>query len=336
MRDYPLQLSIESDGKNIYIHPVVESIHGSGCIEGTYMKLKYSCSSSELGECIKNSFLYIKKKYENGEEPDQSKEYKSISWKKRAAFLASQNSNGHIKMIPEYTDHLIMTNSSIEHLYCLAERSVDALGNAAFDCLQKSFDYAKRKEIAVYYSDEDGLLFVPMAVNRTGYVLADFCVCVKKPYSPEEVCDALNIVQKFLEMNSEDNRTNKERKNNLPWREYSKYKSMHGFVKKHHCIQIHILVNGNIEFIPNLRIDSYDSCFVPYEHLKSVIVYNRYSEEITQELWKTFEVCDLMYKKSREPDTSCHNDIFFEYVNELRKQRNDLYLTWEEWEQKCK
>jgi predicted DNA-binding protein (UPF0278 family) len=93
--------------------------------------------------------------------------------------------------------------------------------------------------------------------------------------------------------------------------------------------------NGNIEFIPNLRMDSYDSCFVPYEHLKSVIVYNRNSEEITKELWKTFEVCDLMYKKSREPDTSCHHDIFFEYVNELRKQRNDLYLTWEEWEQKC-
>ena len=123
MRDYPLQLSIESDGKSIYIHPVVESIHGSGCIEGTYMKLKYSCSSSELGECIKNSFLYIKKKYENGEEPDQSKEYKSISWKKRAAFWASQNSNGHIKMIPEYTDHLIMTNSSIEHLYCCSYQS---------------------------------------------------------------------------------------------------------------------------------------------------------------------------------------------------------------------
>lgn len=87
MRDYPLQLSIESDGKSIYIHPVVESIHGGGCIEAPYMKLKYSCSPSELGECIKNSFLYIKKKYENGEEPDQSKEYKSISWKKRAVFL---------------------------------------------------------------------------------------------------------------------------------------------------------------------------------------------------------------------------------------------------------
>ena len=58
------------------------------------------------------------------------------------------------------------------------------------------------------------------------------------------------------------------------------------------------------------------------------------TEEITKELWKTFEVCDLMYKKCKEPDPSCHNDIFFEYVNELRKQRNDMYLTWEEWEQK--
>lgn len=334
MKDYPLQLSIESDGKNIYIHPVVESIHGIGYIEGPYMKLKHSCSSSELGECIKNSFLYIEKKYENGEEPDQSKDYKCISWKKRAVFWASQNSDGHIMMIPEYTDHLIMTNSHIEYLYCSAECSVDALGNVAYDCLKKSFDYAKRKEIAVYYSDEDGLLFVPMAVNRTGYVLADFCVCVKKPYAPEEVCDALNIVQKFLEMNPEDHRTNKERKDKFPWREYSKYKSMHGFVKKHHCIQIHILVNGNIEFIPNLRIDSYDSCFVPYEQLKSVIDCDRNSEDITKEMWKALEVCDLMYKKREEPDTSCHHDIFGEYVNELRKQRNDMYQTWEEWEQK--
>ena len=99
MRDYPLQLSIESDGKNSYIHPVVESIHGGSYIEGPYMKLKCSCSSSELGECIKNSFLYIEKKYENGEEPDQSKDYKPISWRKRAVFWASQNSNGHIRII---------------------------------------------------------------------------------------------------------------------------------------------------------------------------------------------------------------------------------------------
>ncbi len=334
MRDYPLQLSIECDGKHIYIHPVVYFLNGPGRVEGPYMKLKYACTASTLGESITDSFLYIKKKYENREEPDCSKDYRSVSWRKRASLSVLQDQDGHVKMIPEYTDHEIMTTSNVEYQYCSAKCSVDILGETAYRCLQKSFDYAKRKEIAVYYSETDGLLFVPMAINRMGYVLADFCVCVKAPYVPEEICDALNAVKTFLEENPEDTRTNKERKDNLPWRAYTQYKSMHGFVKNHHCIQIHILVDGNLEFIPNLRMDSYDSCFVPYVELKSVVGNDSTSTEIAEELWKTFEVCDLIYKKNKEPDSSCHHDIFFEYVNELRKQRNDKYQTWEEWEQK--
>ena len=325
MRDYPLRLSIECDRKYIYIHPIIGYINGPGRVEGPHIKLKYTCETSALGEAIIDSLLYIKKKYENGEEPDCSKNYRSISWRKRASLSVVQDREGHFHMIPQYTDHEIMTTSNIEYKYCPAECSLDVLGETAFACIHRSFDYAMRKEIAVYYSEKEGLLFVPMAVNRTGYVLADFCICVKKPYQPEKINEALNTVKTFLENNPEDTRTNKERKDNLPWRAYTQYKSMHAFVKHHHCIQIHILVDGSLEFIPNLRMDGYDSCFVPYEVLKSVLVENITSAEITEELWRTLEVCELIYEKSMEPDSSCHNDIFFQYVNELKKQRNDMY-----------
>lgn len=331
MRTYPYMLLIQSDGKSIFIHPEIGCLNGGGRIEGEYHKLKYHCTAAALGEAISDTFSHIKKKYENNEEPDFSKKYHAVPWRKRASMSMLQYQDGCMLMLPKYTDHEIMTTSSIAHHWYSAALSVDDIGTAVLDCLQKSFDYAKRNEIAIYYRNNGEMLFVPMAVNRTGYVTADYCVRVENPDSEDEITEAIRAVLAYLAEHPEDARTNKERKNNPPWREHTHYKSQHGFVSHYHCVQLHVLTDGRMEFIPNLRSKVFSS-FVPYDELKSVVPASAAPAKIAEELRKSFEVCEWMLQKSEEPDPSCHHDLFFAYVNELRAQRNDIFQTREEWE----
>ncbi|MBQ8780973.1 MAG: hypothetical protein IJZ72_04815 [Oscillospiraceae bacterium] len=322
MRDYYLHISIESDRKHIYILPSVPRLHDRVGITGyKFYKLKYSSDPSLIGKNIKEGLGYIVSKYVDHEGPDydNNEKYKGIPWRKRSGVSLSIQKDGTYSVTPTYVDHEIMSHSYLDSQYYPSDVSDEELGKGVLEALERSYEYSLRKEIAVYFSEKEGLLFVPMALNRTGFVLTDFCRCVKAPYNAEEIRSALDEALKFAMENPEDKRTNKERKENLPWREYSKYKSMHGFVKTHYCFEIHILPDGTHIFMPTLRWDSYDSQFIEYSDVKKTYSGGITDEELKAEIFESLEICDLIYKKH---DQNYHHEIFFAYVEQLGAERN--------------
>ena len=317
-----LYISIESDRKQIYILPFVARLHDGVGIGGhKFYKLKYSSEPSLIGKTIKEGMDYIVSKHEAHEGPDydNTEKYKGIPWRKRSGVSIIQKEDGTYSITPTYVDHEIMSHSYLDSQYYPSDVSDDELGKAVIEGLERSYNYSLRKEIAVYFSEKEGLLFVPMALNRTGFVLTDFCRCVKAPYNAEEIRSAIDDAVKFVDENPEDKRTNKERKANLPWREYSKYKSMHGFVKSHHCFEIHVLTDGTHIFIPTLRFDSFDSQFIEYDTVKKTYSGGITDAELKDEIFESLEICDLIYKKHKD---NCHHDIFFAYIDKLAEERN--------------
>lgn len=322
MRDFYV-IGIQSDKKNINISPLI-GFH----MENFFAKLKYTCQTSILGKSIKDCIKYIE--YEESKNQDSLRwldNEKDIPWKKRGMVSLSKMKNGNYYIYSEYFNHTIMSPSEIECYELPSDISDEELGNTIIIALDQSFNYSLRKEFGVYYSDNDGLLFVPMALNRTGFVMADYCCCVKNPYDSLQIFTAINDVLNFISENPEDKRTTKERKNTLPWHNYTKYKSYHGFVKTHHCIEIHVLKNGEYVFIPTLRSDSYDSGFVVYDRLKSTCTRRITPDIIKDEIFSALEICDLIYKKSKEEDNSCHHDKFFDYVYKLSLTRNNKLIS---------
>ncbi len=320
MRDYPYNVYVESDRKQMYILPTVSRLHdGVGILGYVFHKLKYSSDPSLIGKKVKESFDYIDSKYANNEDADMSEKYKGIPWKKRSMIVIVKAKDGTYSITPTYVDHEIMTCSYLDKQNYPADISDEELGNAVILGLERSYNYSLRKEIAVYYSEKEGLIFVPMAINRTGFVLTDFCRCVKTPYNAEDIRSAIDDAVKFVSENPEDKRTNKERKENLPWREYSKYKSLHGFVKTHHCIEIHILPDGTYIFMPTLRLTVYGPEFIEYDCVKKTYSNGITDKELKDEIFESLEISELLYKKH---DENYHHDIFFAYAEQLALERN--------------
>ncbi len=291
MRDYPLQIYILSDKKALIIQPVVgrksDGIGISGYFSGN---LKYSCSDEEFGKSIFNGFDYIAGKYENDEDIDEPDEkVKAIPWTKRGMVSILKYKNGAYELFLEYVNHEAKTTETAATRKLPADISAEEMGRKVKAAFEFVFDYAQRQEICVYHSEKEGLFFVPCAVGKTGYVLADFCVRVEEPYSPKEIRAAAEKAFGYAAENPKDKRTVKERKQNLPWRELSKYKSFHGFVKSHHCIEMHRLTDGRFVFLPTLRFDRYDSCYVVYVKIQTVKSGGISDEEFKDEIFAVLD-----------------------------------------------
>lgn len=308
---YPSSVYVESDRKQMYVR-----YFGGDDICIAY-KLKYSAEPSIVGKRVKECLDNI-----DNTDLVQSDSYKSIPWKKRLTVIVSKENDGMYTITSTYVDHEIMTYSYIEREKYPSDVSDEELGKGVISALEYCYNYMLRKELAVYYSDQEGLLFVPMLISRTGYVTGDFCCCVKAPYNADDIRFAIDNVVSFISDNPEDKRTNKERKADLPWREYSKYKSMHGFVKTHYSIELHILTDGTYVFLPTLKFDKYDSQYVVYDCLKKTYNTPITNDDLKEEIFESLKISELIYKKSLEEDKTVHHDIFFGYVKQLVQERN--------------
>ncbi|MDE6591725.1 MAG: hypothetical protein K2K57_01495 [Oscillospiraceae bacterium] len=325
MRDYPLQIYISSDKKSIIIQPVVGRISDGIGISGYFSgKFRYSCSDEELGKSIFNGFDYIIGKYENVEDIDKPGEkVKGIPWTKRGMLCILKYKDGPYKLFLEYVNHEVMTTSTATTRELPANISAEEMGREVKSAFDFVFDYALRQEIYVYHSEKEGLFFVPCAVGKTGYVLADFCVRVEEPYSPKEIRAAAEKVFAYAAENPKDKRTSKERKQNLPWREFSKYKSFHGFVKSNHCVEMHRLTDGSYVFIPTLRMFTYGSEFVEYVEIQTVKSGGISDEEFKDEIFAALDRSRLITEKCeeyRDMRIDPKNERFFEYVSSIAAQ----------------
>lgn len=328
MRDYPLQIYISGDKKTIIIHPFVDRKNdGIGIARYVSKKLKYSCSDAELGKSIFDGFDYIIGKYEKDEDIDEPEEkVKSIPWTKRGTLKILKYKDGTYELYLEYVNHQVMTTETAATRRLPADITAEEMGRELKAAFEFVFDYALRQEICVFHSEKEGLLFVPCAVGTTGYVLADFCVNAAEPYSPKEIRDAAEKAFGYAAENPKDKRTSKERKQNLPWREFSKYKSFHGFVKAHHCIEMHRLTDGRLVFIPNLRFDSYDSQYVDYVVIQTVKSGGISDEELKDEIFTVLERSRLITEKSEEYRSmrdDPKNDRFWNFVKDIAAQLKD-------------
>lgn len=321
MRDYPLTLFVSSDKKSLLIQPSVgRKSDGIEIFGYVSEKLKYSCSDAELGKSVFDGYDYIIGKYENDEDTDEPN-VKNIPWTKRGRVAIFKYKDGTYKLFLEYVNHEVMTTETLTTRKLPADISAEEMGREVKAALEFVFDYAQRQEIYVYYSEKEGLFFVPCAVGKTGYVLADFCVRVEEPYSSEEIRAAAEKAFGYAAENPKDKRTSKERKQNLPWREFSKYKSFHGFVKSHHCIEMHRLTDGRFVFIPTQRSFIYGSEFVEYIELQTVKSGGISDEEFKDEIFSALDRSRLITEKKEE--YGYDHERYFEYVESIAVQLKD-------------
>lgn len=319
MRGYPLDIRVLSDKKSINIQPYVTRKNGGlGQACNIDSKLKYSCSNAELGKSVFDGFDYIIGKYERDEDIDeQNEKLKSIPWTKRGTVFMSKDKDGNYTLEFCYVNHVVMTTETVISKKLTSNITAEEMGREVKSAFEFVFDYALRQEICVFYSEKEGLYFVPCAMGTTGYVYADFCIKVDEPYSPKEIRAAAEKAFDYATENPKDKRTIKERKQNLPWREFSKYKSLNSFVKSHRCIEMHRLTDGRLVFIPSESLYNYDSDYVNYECLQTVKNGDISDKELKDEIFDTLERSRLINEKSEE-----YNDYkrFVEYVKSIAAQ----------------
>lgn len=146
MRDYPYNVYVESDRKQMHILPSVSRLHdGVGILGYVFHKLKYSSDPSLIGKKVKESFDYIDSKYANNEDADMSEKYKGIPWKKRSMIVIVKAKDGTYSITPTYVDHEIMSCSYLDKQNYPADISDEELGKAVILGLERSYNYSLRK-----------------------------------------------------------------------------------------------------------------------------------------------------------------------------------------------
>ncbi len=287
MKDFEI-VTIKSDGKSYIVIPFVKCINGIHAADENTIKLKITDSAEKLGEAVMKSFDYIKEKHTKGELCTEMKNFPS--WKKYEDITVHLYDDGKIVLGLDYKDEPYYSYQQIETraFYGIIP---EQLGDEIKSAYELVFSFAHRQQAILFLSEKEGLKIAAMAQNSRGeFVTADYCERIDPPYDSSAVCRVLNRVFEWAKYNPIDKRSSKERRDNPPWREFTRFKSWRGFRSDNLSIYVLRPDNGSLVFVPSRRCTS---DFAHYSEHQITLHAGSSDDEIYKYMLAAFE-------KSRE------------------------------------
>lgn len=326
---FPLDIMVSFDKKTYKIQPYVSPLlengsrAGFGKLDDVTAKIKYNSDEELLGNAVLEAFEYILRKYEQNENVDLSA--KKPSWKNNEFIGISREKDGSYYFSLHYKDLVQGGFKCIERRRFPSDITSVQLGREIIDAFKLIFIYAERLEISLYYSEKEGIKIIPMTVCKQGnYVSADYCESLTKPFEAYELRRALERAFGFARACPEDNRSKKERRENPPWRQYSRYKSWYGFSQDNHYIEIFLLPDGSYVFLPSLRSGYYDNClgyYVVYEWYKTVLNKTADDNRIRDAVLETFKLSEKITDTMEKVDFMQGLKIIETWLEERKKSK---------------
>lgn len=284
-------VTIKSDGKGYIVIPFVKLINGAHGADGNAVKLKITASDTQLGEAVMKSFDYIKEKHEKGGFCNDMKNFPS--WKKYEDVIVRFYEDGKIILELDYKDEPYYSYQLIENRE-FHGITPEQLGTEIKKAYELVFSFARRQQAILFLSEKEGLKIAAMAQNSRGeFVTADYCERINPPYDSSSVCKTLNSVFEWAESNPIDKRSAKERKDNPPWREFTRFKSWRGFCCDNMSIYVLRPDNGSLVFVPSRRFTSCESSFAHYSIHQATLRAGASDDEVYKYMLAAF-------KKSKE------------------------------------
>ena len=280
-------VTIKSDGKSYIVIPFVKLINGAHGADENAVKLKITASDTQLGEAVMKSFDYIKEKHEKGGVCADMKNFPS--WKKYEDVIVRFYEDGKIILELDYKDEPYYSYQLIENRE-FHGITPEQLGTEIKKAYELVFSFARRQQAILFLSEKEGLKIAAMAQNSRGeFVTADYCERINPPYDSSSVCKTLNSVFEWAENNPTDKRSAKERKDNPPWREFTRFKSWRGFCCDNMSIYVLRPDNGSLVFVPSRRFTSCGSGFAHYSIHQATLRAGASDDEVYECMLAAFE-----------------------------------------------
>lgn len=286
MKDFEI-ISIKSDGKSYVVIPFVKLINGASGADENAAKLKITASDAELGRAVIKTFDYIKEKHKKGEFCTAIKNFPS--WKKYEDVTIHLYDDGKTVLELDYKDEPYYSYQLIENRE-FHDITPEQLGAEIKKAYELVFSYANRQQAILFLSEKEGLKIAAMAQNNRGeFVIADYCERINPPYDSSTVCQTLNSVFEWAKNNPLDKRSSKERKDNPPWREFTRFKSWRGFCCDNMSIYVLRPDNGSLVFVPSRRSTSCGSSFAHYSVHQTTLHAGASADEVFEYMLAAFE-----------------------------------------------
>ncbi len=286
MKNYE-SVTIKSDGKSYIVIPFVKLINGAHGADENAVKLKITASTAQLGEAVMKSFDYIKEKHEKGEFCTQMKNFPS--WKKYEDIIVHFFEDGKITLELDYKDEPYYSYQLIENRE-FHDMTPEQLGAEIKNAYELVFSFAHRQQAILFLSEKEGLKIAAMAQNSRGeFVIANYCERINPPYDSSTVCQTLNSVFEWAKNNPLDKRSSKERKDNPPWREFTRFKSWRGFCCDNMSIYVLRPDNGSLVFVPSRRFTSCGSDFAHYSVYQTTLRAGASDDKVYEYMLAAFE-----------------------------------------------
>lgn len=247
------------------------------------------CSAETLGQHLIDTFEFVEKNPTHTPEEEREGNLK-VSWKNSEFLGVRRREDGNYWFYPRFREFRADFYDSADNFSLPANADAKALGEMIIECFRLCERYAKRAQLMLFLSDKEGLGICSMAIAKQGnYVLSDYCERLMPPYDSASLKAAIDRAAEHCRSNPDTALSKKEQKENAPWKSYSAYKSWHGFVKHNHAIRLMVFPDGSYNFSPQMRFADYDSHFVPYSCISTVLDNNCTDERLFRRVLRTFE-----------------------------------------------
>lgn len=252
---------------------------------------KLGCSAETLGQHLLDTFDYLAKNPTHTAEEEREIENKNrTSWKNGELLEIVKCDDGSYLFYPHFRDFRANFYDIADNFSAPTDADAATLGEIIIECFRLCEMYAKRAQLMLFLSDKEGLGICSMAIAKQGnYVLSDYCERLLPPYDSASLKAAIDRAAEHCRNNPDTALSKKELKENAPWKSYSAYKSWNGFVKHNHAIRLMVLPDGSYNFSPEMRFDDYDSHFVPYSCISTVLDNSCTDERLFKRVLRTFE-----------------------------------------------
>lgn len=264
--------------------------NGMLCAYKYFITQDFGCSAEQLGQDLIDTFDFIVKNPTHSFADERENREVYYSWKKSEVLCVNRDEQGNYTIDVGIRDFRINYKDSIDFVKIPAGADAVQLGEALLECFRLCDMYAKRAQLMLFLSDKEGLGICSMAIAKQGnYVMSDYCERLLPPYDSASLKAAIDRAAEHCRNNPDTALSKKEQKENAPWKSYSEYKSWHGFVKHNHAIRLMVLPDGSYNFSPEMRFDDYDSDFVPYSSLSTMLDNTCTDERLFKRVFRTFE-----------------------------------------------
>ena len=294
-------ISIYFDGNDYVIVPNIKCIGGYYIHSPKFFTISNTdkIAIKEVGKAVINAVDIIETSPIDSRIKEQrdadgvwgkDKKYKTYNsfWKNNFCASVSIEKNNIKIWSMEKSDRTTGYCGCIEEIALSLEATALQIGNGVVGVLKSAERFYQRYTLALYLTQEKGLIIVPVIKHRNGfYYEAEWYKQIMDIYDKQLIYLSMEEAFEFVKNAPVDTRTVKERKNNAVWIKATSYKKWFYFFKKAFLSYIHLYPDGEYEICATSK-SNYGTEY-HWDKYKRQIKKDTSAQQLIDEIFAVFE-----------------------------------------------